>query len=172
MSHNHSSSDDDEDVVVLRVCGNRNCQRTDNVQMDEETSELYCAHCRSLFARSETEGFRVLLSDEERPLVALIFSVFDDGAKGFWSFNDWAKFQAVTDHPSDEIIDSGDALENFFSEEYDISLGKNRADGKHVVWLSDLENMYGGFFFNQIDALTEDANSLEEQGIVNTEVLE
>lgn len=171
MSEGHSCSDEDEDIVVLRVCANRGCHRTDNIEVDEETGELYCGYCRELFARTETEGFGILLTEVDRPLVRLIFNAFDEGKKGYWDYKNWAKFQSFTDHPPDCEIDSDTALKAFFATQYDIELRRNHL-GVYVVTLDELEAMYGGFFFNHIDALNEDSAALEDGGVINTETLE
>lgn len=163
------SSDEDDDVIVLRVCSNRHCQGIDDLQFDEETGESFCGCCRDLYARAETEGFRVLLSTDYLALVQLIFSRFDTDKKGYWDYRDWRTFQSMTSHPSPDEIDSAESLGEFFLEEYDITLGGKCGP---VVTVCDLENMYGGYIYNHIDALVEDSEALEEEGVINTEVLE
>lgn len=165
----HSS--DDEDVVVLQVCANRHCQGIDDLEFDEETSQSYCGRCRALYARTETEGFRVLLSNDDLSLVKLIFDQFDENSRGFWTYKEWNAFQEVTERGSDDPIESSSALKEFFKEEYDIDISPHGKDGA-VVLLVDLENMYGGYLYNNVDALVEDSETMEYQGLLHTGVLE
>ncbi|KAG5492923.1 hypothetical protein JKF63_01503 [Porcisia hertigi] len=165
----HSS--DDEDVVVLQVCANRHCQGIDDLEFDEETNQSYCGRCRALYARTETEGFRILLSDDDLGLVKLIFDKFDAKSRGFWTFKEWKAFQEVTDRGSAEPIESSSNLQEFFKEEYDIDIVSQGNEGA-VILLADLENMYGGYLYNNIDALVEDIEVMEGQGLLHTGVLE
>lgn len=164
-------SSDDEDVVVLRVCANRHCQSIDNLEFDVETNQSYCGRCRDLYARTETEGFRILLSDDDLALVRLIFDHFDTQRRGYWTFKDWNRFQETTDRGAEEPMASADDLRDFFVEEYDLRLAELGIDGT-VVRIIDLENMYGGYLFNNVDALVEDSETLEDAGVLNTGVLE
>ncbi|KAG5467086.1 hypothetical protein LSCM1_01267 [Leishmania martiniquensis] len=164
-------SSDDEDVVVLQVCANRHCQGIDDLEFDEETNQSYCGRCRALYARTETEGFRVLLSSDDLNLVKLIFDLFDRNRCGFWTYQEWNAFQEVTDRGADGPIESSSALKEFFKEEYDIEISAHGKDGA-VILLVDLENMYGGYLFNNVDALVEDSEAMEDQGLLHTGVLE
>ncbi|GET93027.1 hypothetical protein, conserved [Leishmania tarentolae] len=164
-------SSDDEDVVVLQVCANRHCQGIDDLEFDEETNQSYCGRCRALYARTETEGFRVLLSTDDLSLVKLIFDQFDENKRGFWTYKEWNAFQEATERGSDEPIDSSAALKEFFKEEYDIDISAHGRD-EAVIVLVDLENMYGGYLYNNVDALVEDSEAMECQGLLHTGVLE
>ncbi|KAK7200937.1 hypothetical protein NESM_000152600 [Novymonas esmeraldas] len=165
----HSS--DDEDIVVLQVCANRHCQGIDNLEFDVETNQSYCGRCRALYARTETEGFRILLSVDDLALVKLVFSHFDTKDLGFWTYKEWNTFQEVTDRGSEDPIASAQALKEFFKDEYDLDISSHGKDGP-VVRLVDLENMYGGYLYNGIDALVEDSEAMESEGMLNTGLLE
>ncbi|KPA86642.1 hypothetical protein ABB37_00747 [Leptomonas pyrrhocoris] len=166
-----SDSSDDEDVVVLQVCANRHCQGIDDLEFDADTNQSYCGRCRALYAQTDKEGFRILLSNEDLALVKLIFDHFDKQRRGYWTCKEWTAFQDATDHGTGEPIESAAALKDFFNDEYDLTLADLGSDGP-VVRLVDLENMYGGYLFNNVDALVEDSESLEQQGVLNTGVLE
>lgn len=164
-------SSDDEDVVVLQVCANRHCQGIDDLEFDEETNQSYCGRCRALYARTEKEGFRILLSTDDLALVKLIFDQFDVKRRGYWTYKEWNAFQDATERGAEEPMESGEELKDFFLEEYDLSIADLGMDGP-VVRLVDLENMYGGYLYNNVDALVEDSDALEDQGILHTGVLE
>lgn len=165
------SSDDDDDVVVLQVCATKHCQGIDNLVFDEETNENYCGRCRALYARTATEGFRILLGEDDLALVKLIFKRFEQKESGYWTYNEWAEFQKCTGHSSGTTISSPEALQKLFKEEYDIDLSEKAGKG-FVVTCTDLENMYGGYQYNHIEALVEDSDALEEAGVLHTGVLE
>lgn len=178
-----SSSSDDDDVVVMRVCATRRCQCIKDLQYDEETNESYCGNCRALFARTHTEGFRILLSEDDLALVDLIFNAFDKRHRGYWTYKEWCHFQEDINNSSSSDITDAHELREFFVEEYDIVLRpaedkqKKAEDDdldstQYVIRLEDLENMYGGFAYNNVDALVEDADALQDLGVVNTDVLE
>ncbi|CCW64403.1 unnamed protein product [Phytomonas sp. EM1] len=167
--HLSDNDEDDDDVVVLRVCAN--CHGIEDLEFDEETNESYCRLCRDLFKLTKYEGFRILLNNDDLALVSLIFSTFDSQKKGFWDYKDWGEFQKCTQHFPTEEIDNSDALASFFKEEFDLVLRKKNGNGA-VIQLSDLENMYGGYAFNHINALTEDSETLQNDGIINMGVLE
>ncbi|CCW68990.1 unnamed protein product [Phytomonas sp. Hart1] len=169
LNDNIINDDDDDDVVVLQVCAH--CRGIDDLEFDTETNESYCRFCRDLFRLTKYEGFRILLNNDDLALVSLIFSTLDKGKKGFWDYKDWREFQKYTGHSSAEEIDTSDALSLFFKEEYDLDLRKKGNNGA-VIHLVDLENMYGGYAYNHINALTEDSMELENEGIINTGVLE
>lgn len=166
-----SGSSDDEDVVVLQVCANRHCQGINDLEFDEETNQSYCGRCRALFARTEKEGFRILLSNDDLALVKLIFDHFDEKRRGYWTYKEWNAFQEATDRGAEEPIQSSSELQEFFLEEYDLTIADLGCDGP-VVRLVDLENMYGGYLYNNVDALVEDSETLEDQNVINTGVLE
>ncbi|KPI83041.1 hypothetical protein ABL78_7940 [Leptomonas seymouri] len=166
-----SDSSDDEDVVVLQVCANRYCQGIDDLEFDEETNRSYCGRCRALYARTEKEGFRVLLSDDDLNLVKLIFDRFDARKCGYWTFNEWNIFQEATSRGADKPIESAEALKEFFKEEFDLTIADLGKEGP-IIRLVDLENMYGGYQYNNVYALVEDSETLEDQGVLHTGVLE
>ncbi|ESL06560.1 hypothetical protein TRSC58_05764 [Trypanosoma rangeli SC58] len=163
-------SDDDEDIIVLQVCANKRCLGIEDLQFDEESGEMYCVNCRELYARTEKEGFRLLLNDEELPVIAMIFKSFD-GGKGYWTYVDFGRFRDYTDHSNDVAIDSHEALRDFFKEEYDIGISKG-VTGEYVVLKENLEDMYGGYLYNNTNALNADCDLLEEAGMIHTETLE
>lgn len=165
----HSS--DDEDVVVLQVCANRHCQGIDDLEFDEETNQSYCGRCRALYTRTEAEGFRILLSADDLALVKLIFDHFDEKSRGFWTCQEWNAFQEATDRGTEEPVENAADLKAFFKEEYDIVIADHGKDGA-VVRLVDLENMYGGYLYNNVDALVEDSEAMEDAGLLHTGVLE
>ena len=169
-------SDDEDDVVVLRVCHNRGCMGMEDLQFDEEVGEMFCARCRDLFSRALSEGFYVLLNEDDQAVAQTIFAAFDKGGKGFWT---WSDFQDYLDRAvnrkssqSNEVRSSED-LREYFEEEFDIKLqALDKAGGAHAVTLRDLLNMYGGYLYNNVNALREDAEQLEEDGAINLSALE
>ncbi|KAH9601447.1 hypothetical protein LSM04_001986 [Trypanosoma melophagium] len=163
-------SDDEEDVLVLQVCANKQCLGIEDLEFDEESGEMYCVNCREMYARAEKEGFRILLSVDDKPLVNMIFKCFD-GDKGYWTHEDFKRFQDNTSHSSDTNIDSHIALKEFFKEEYDIDIAPG-VTGEYVVQPRNLEDMYGGYLYNNINALHEDCDALEDAGMINTAILE
>ncbi|EPY30265.1 hypothetical protein STCU_01410 [Strigomonas culicis] len=163
------SSDEDEDVVVLQVCAR--CQGIEDLQFDEETDTSYCARCRRLFARTGTEGFRILLNNDDLALVALIFKTLDKEEHKHWTWQTWNEFSDYTEHAAEAPIKGPEDLKNHFKEEFDIDLGEKKGEG-YVITLKDLENMYGGYVYNQVDMLTEDSEALEAVGILHTGILE
>ncbi|KEG14928.1 hypothetical protein DQ04_00251040 [Trypanosoma grayi] len=163
-------SDDEEDVIVLQVCANKQCLGIEDLEFDEESGELYCASCRKLYARAEKEGFRLLLNAEDKPLVEMVFKCFD-GGKGYWNYKDFVRFYEHTGHSSETDIDSHERLQDFFKEEYDIEITLG-ATGEYVVQQENLADMYGGYLYNNINALHADCDTLEDAGMINTAVLE
>lgn len=163
---NDSTSDADDDIVVMQSCATKGCVNIDGIQFDIETNESYCGECRERFQRAEREGFHVLLGLDDLALVRLIFDAFDPHSREAWTFNEWCDFASLTDHGTDAEIHSPADLTAFFAEEYDIHLTND------VVTLRDLENMYGGYQYNQVDALTEDCEALEAAGKISSAVLE
>lgn len=166
-----SDSSSDEDVVVLQVCSNRNCGGIDDLEMDEETNLLYCGRCRALYARTETEGFRILLSDDDFAVIKMIFDCFDCDKREYWTFTEWNEYRRHIDRPCGDEITSPDELQLFFMEEYDIGIEKDDKEN-YVIRLADLENMYGGYQFNDIPALIEDCDAFEDQELLRTGRLE
>ena len=169
-------SDDEDDVVVLRVCHNRGCMGMEDLQFDEEVGEMFCAPCRSLFDRALKEGFAVLLNDDDRAVALTIFTAFDRGAKGFWTHSDFQDYLERTvnrkSHSSCEVR-SPEELQDYFQDEFDIRLERQHAAGDtYAVTLRDLLNMYGGYLYNNVNALREDAEQLEEDGSINLSALE
>jgi hypothetical protein len=164
-------SSDDEDIIVLQVCANRHCQGIDNLQFDTETNQSYCGRCRALYARTAKEGFRILLSNDDLDLVKLIFNLFDKKGCGYWTYKEWNAFQEATDRGAEEPIASAADLQTFFLEEYDLTIAELGSNGP-VVRLVDIENMYGGYLYNNIDALVEDSEALEDEGLLHTGILE
>ncbi|EPY39544.1 hypothetical protein AGDE_04384 [Angomonas deanei] len=100
----------------------------------------------------------------------MIMDKFDEKKKGFWSYEEWNEFCSYTSQGGDGKVESDEELEQFFKEEFDIALSKK--DGRFVVSLEDIENMYGGFQYNDVNALAEDADALDSAGITNTGILE
>jgi hypothetical protein len=170
-------SDDEDDVVVLRVCYSRGCVSMEDLQFDEEVGELFCAPCRALFARALKEGFSLLLNEDDRAVGLTIFTAFDSGRKGFWSFEDYQRFVDKATSKGrgggNDPICSDDELRDYFKEEYDINLERHGPGaGEFAVTLQDLLDMYGGYQFNGMDALREDSENLEEGGSINLSALE
>ncbi|KAF8283528.1 hypothetical protein C3747_1g372 [Trypanosoma cruzi] len=163
-------SEDEEDIIVLQVCANQRCLGIEDLEFDEESGEMYCVNCRELYARAEDEGFRLLLTDEDMPLINMIFNCFD-GGKRYWTYEDFDRFRGYTGQSSETAINSHEALRDFFKEEYDIEISKG-ATGEYVVYKQNLEEMYGGYIYNNINALIADCDSLEDAGMIRTATLE
>ncbi|CBH14442.1 uncharacterized protein TEOVI_000101400 [Trypanosoma equiperdum] len=163
-------SDDDDDVVVLQVCANKQCLGIEDLQFDEAMGEMYCANCRELYNRAAQEGFRILLSPEDVVLVRMIFDRFDNG-KGYWTHDDFVRFQESTLQDVETDINSHEALKEFFKDEYDIELTPS-SSGEYNILPENLEEMYGGYAYNNINALHKDCDALESIGLINTAVLE
>lgn len=157
------SYDDDDDIVVAQTCGTRGCCSQIDLVFDVEEGESYCGRCRELAARVETEGFHIVLTNEERQLVKMIFDAFSH-KKALWGPSEFREFaEAVGEHA--DAGDSLDDLVSYFKEEFDIAL-----DGG--VSLVNLESMYGGYKFNNNPALDRDLDILSENGILRLDVLE
>nr|CCC92937.1 conserved hypothetical protein [Trypanosoma congolense IL3000] len=163
-------SDDEDDVIVLQVCANKQCLGIEDLEFDETTGEMYCAKCRELYDRAAREGFSILLSADDVDVVHMIFKRFDEG-KGWWTYKDFVRFLNSTQQPPETDINSQEDLKAFFKEEYDIDLALG-SSGEYVIRVKDLEEMYGGFAYNNINALHKDCDVLESAGLINTAVLE
>ncbi|KAG8347126.1 hypothetical protein ERJ75_001744400 [Trypanosoma vivax] len=161
---------DDEEVILLQVCANKQCLGIEDLEFDEETGEMYCVNCRALYARTAKEGFRILLAEDEEQAVRMIFDRFD-GGKGYWTYQDFVRFQDAVGSACDCDINSDEALRQFFKDEFDIDISQ-RESGEYVVWIKDLENMYGGYVYNNINALHKDCDTLENARLINTALLE
>eukprot|EP00331_Platyophrya_macrostoma_P001289 CAMPEP_0176406474 /NCGR_PEP_ID=MMETSP0127-20121128/892_1 /TAXON_ID=938130 /ORGANISM="Platyophrya macrostoma, Strain WH" /LENGTH=167 /DNA_ID=CAMNT_0017785605 /DNA_START=52 /DNA_END=555 /DNA_ORIENTATION=- len=166
------SDDENDDVVVMRVCARNGCVAMEDLEFDEETGEMYCASCRELFARAAKEGFHVLLSHEDLNTVELIFDAFDKGHKDHWTFEDFNLFQDAIEKCDGGPLETSEALASYFREEFDITLKHTDDNGAAVVTRMDVEDMYGGYAYNNLPALTEDAEHLSEAGFINLSVLE
>lgn len=164
-------SDDDDDVVVLRVCANTGCMGIDDLQFDEETGEMYCGKCRALFERAASEGFNILLNSDDVSVVRMIFDAFDKNGKGYWTYQDYNLFQDATEKCHDAPLASSEDLGAHFKKEYDLELTAADAEAS-VVQLTDLENMYGGYLYNNIPALRDDSETLSDNGFIHLSVLE
>jgi hypothetical protein len=164
-------SDDEDDVVVLRVCHTKGCVSMDDLQFDEEVGELFCGACRELYARALRDGFALLLNEDDRAVVGTIFTTFDSDRKGFWTVADYAAFIEVVTRDGSEAIETDEELRDFFKSEYDVAL-MTYGGGEFGICLQDLLDMYGGYQFNGIDALREDSERLEAEGAINLSALE
>jgi DNA polymerase IIIc chi subunit len=167
--------DDEDDVVVMRVCHARGCMSMMDLTFDEQVGEYFCAACTALFARALKEGYAVLLSEEDKAVVSVIFDAFDRGRKRFWTFAEYQQFvdNATSNRKerSHEPITSADELREYFKEEYDIDL--QQQGGREVgVTLQNLLEMYGGYQYNGIEALRDDTENLEQEGAINLSGLE
>jgi hypothetical protein len=169
-------SDDEDDVVVLQVCANNGCMDVEDLQFDEEAGELYCGKCRDLFSRAAKEGFHLLLSQDDIAVVKIIFAAFDKDKKNYWTWEDFNVFQDSLDKCDDDPLRSSAEMDELFHEEYDISLKEAPEDSAHagqfVVTRFDLEDMYGGYLFNNIPALRDDSEALSDAGFINLGALE
>lgn len=169
-------SDDEDDVVVLQVCASNGCMSVEELEFDEEAGELYCLKCRELFARAEKEGFHVLLSRDDFEVVRLIFRAFDKDNKDYWTWEDYNVFQDSLEKSTGDPLKSSNDLDDVFHGEFDITLREgppgSAHEGQFVVSLEDLEDMYGGYLFNNVPALRDDSEALADAGIINLGALE
>lgn len=169
-------SDDEDDVVVLQVCANNGCMGVEDLVFDEEAGELYCGKCRDLFARASTEGFHLLLSQDDIDVVRLVFTAFDKDQKGYWTWEDFNLYQDSLEKCDEDPLQSSADLDEHFHSEYDITLKDappgSAHEGQFVVTRFDLEDMYGGYMYNNIPALRDDSEALCDAGFINFGSLE
>ena len=158
-------SDSEEEVYLSQVCSGPDCCSGVELEYDVEQDKFYCFRCRELFARAETEGFRVILTAESKEIISLIFAAFDKKKTGEWDPATFTQF-AEACFSFEVHTDTADELTEFFHSEYDISLNGG------VVTLENLEEMYGGFAYNGVGALNDHADALVEEGILNLGNLE
>lgn len=158
-------SDSDDDIVLSQVCSGPDCCSGVELEFDVEQGKFYCYRCRDLFERAETEGFRILLTEESKHIIALIFAAFDKASSGRWDAQTFNQFAESCFSFEVHISDAAELTE-FFQTEYDIALTEG------TVTLENLEEMYGGFAYNGIGALNDHADALVEAGLLNLESLE
>lgn len=179
-------SDDDGDVVVMQVCASIGCDEIYNLEFDEETGESYCAPCMAKMARAVKEhDFSILLTHDQRDLVRLVHTSFDSSRKGYWTYEDFNSYaDATAENRNDEIcFGSNEEMREYISEEYGVECATHEVPATTiglpegfvplpVVTLHTLENIYGGYIYNRINALQDDVDALQDDGHINTDVLE
>lgn len=163
--------DDDDGVITLQTCSFPNCGQMRGLKLDDETGMPYCEGCLRRIADAEAHGFHLLLSIEDKAIVGLIFAGFDTEKRGFWTFHEFREYCIATNR-DDGLSNGSEDLQKFVQDEYGIDLKEDAQHG-FVVKVVDLEDIYGGYVYNnQYDVLTEDAECLNDQGIIHLGVLE
>lgn len=170
-------SDDEGDVVVMRVCAGAECDELYGLQFDENIGESFCPRCLSkLREAEELNDFRMLLSPDDRRAVALIFAKFDVAKQSYWTFEEYNAYAAATSSLTHEQphFSSNEEMAGYIEEEYAVAcvdhIGANGTCTANVVTLEVLEKIYGGYMYHGINALRDDFDALQDE--VNFDVLE
>ena len=181
-------SDDEDDVVVMRVCAGVGCDEMHGLEFDETIGESFCAECLQKLREAERDNdFRVLLSPHDQAAIRLIFDRFDHGRRGFWDFESFNEYLEVTNVNRSDALDpfeSNVEMAEYIDEEYGVGcdavevpasvvgLPEGTVKMSNVVTLDVLEKIYGGYMYHGVNALRDDVDALEDAGEVNFEVLE
>ena len=181
-------SDDEGDVVVMRVCAGANCDEMYDLQFEEHTGESFCTSCLQKLKQAEQDGdYRILLSTDDRKAIQLIFDRFDERGRGYWSHEEFNNYLDATACNRSEQLDPFDDdrdMAHYIEEEYGVTCESVEVDAREVglpeglvtlanlITLTVLEKIYGGYMYHGVNALRDDVDALEEGGEVNFEVLE
>jgi hypothetical protein len=183
-----SSSDDEGDVVVMRVCAGVGCVETFGLEFDEGIGESFCTECLQKLRQAEADNdFRILLSADDRGAIELIFNKFDFDRKGYWTFEEFNAYLEATDANRNDPVgpfDSNAEMSAYFDEEYAVptasvdvpaavvGLPEGTVTISNIVTLEVMEKIYGGYMYHGVNALRDDVDALEDAGEVNFDVLE
>jgi hypothetical protein len=179
------SDDDDGDVVVIQVCAAVGCASMQQLTFDEETGEMYCAECAEKLQAADTDGYDTLLSSDDVSAVNIIFYAFDKDEKEYWTFREYNAYLEATSTSRKEthVFASNDEMAEYMLDEYDVKCGevKQSLPGeddsaclvvRNIITVKELRTIYGGYMYNGINALREDLEVLEDEGFINTAMME
>ena len=168
-------------MVTMQVCHAHGCEETDGLVFEEDIGEHYCPHCLEKVNRVEETGdYDICLTTDEMAQVALVFKAFDKKRTGVWSyaqFNEYCGATAASRASVPEFTSDKDFHE-YVLEEYGVACQTmhpapfDPAMMLPSFGLAELRKVYGGYAYNGMDALREDVETLEEEGVVHTSVLE
>jgi len=175
-----SDDDSDGDMVTMQVCAANGCGETSELTFDEDFGEHYCRAClEKVQTVEETGDYDIFLNADDSQVVQLIFRAFDKKRTGRWTFEQFNAFAAATSAGRTSVpqFTSQKEFHTYVLEEYGVACGMYPSAVDPAMLAPDftpleLRKIYGGYWYNDIDALREDFEQLEEAGIVHSSVLE
>lgn len=182
-------SDDEGDVVVMRVCAAIGCTEIHGLVFDERAGESYCERCYAKLQQAEKQNdYSILLTADDFKAIDMIFSHFDVHRQGYWTFEEFNDYLSATsgnrnDQP--DAFESNGEMAAYISAEYGVECATVEVPAAviglpeegmiglgNVVTSETLQQIYGGYVFHGVNALKDDLNALEDGGEMNFAALE